>query len=462
MTPTSTEPTTYVSEYQTVESINTNNKNATLEVTPTSTETPKHAFMHQNAETTNNTEKDVSDLPIVLRPSQPILVELSHEEIHSLAIQDDFNFENMANAIEQSLRFYHRLPDQYEFSYGKDALYNAKEIKDSMNLFLEIINQYTEQERIEQILQKFRFFESKNTKEQAFFTGYYEPILEGSLNSSEKYTVPLYERPHDLIHVDLGDFRKALRGEKVFGKLQEGQLVPYDEREEISYEHSLVGRAKPIAYVENHIELFFLQIQGSGLIQLRDQSLKRVNYASQNGREYKAIGRILTDKIPLEQMSLQTIKEYLYAHPEEIKRVLSYNPSYTFFREVEEGPLGYIEVPLTPERSIAMDHRIIPRGTLAFVQTNYPSLNGTAYEELTGESIQRFVLVQDTGGAIRGHGRVDIFYGNGEYAEAVAGNMKQTGRVFLLVAKKEYLHTPAISHQLHQPPRFFKPYFASH
>jgi membrane-bound lytic murein transglycosylase A len=188
----------------------------------------------------------------------------------------------------------------------------------------------------------------------------------------------------------------------------------------------------------NEVELFFLQIQGSGIVRFPDGSVKRVNYDSQNGRPYRAIGQLLKDRIPEESMSLQALKEYLSAHPDEVRSILSYNESYVFFREVDEGPLGDIEVPLTPLRSIAMDRRNVPRGSLAFIETSVPVFDKGM--QVGSKPIKRFVLVQDTGGAIRGHGRADIFFGHGTEAELVAGHLKSPGRVFLIIAKKEFLH----------------------
>ena len=189
-------------------------------------------------------------------------------------------------------------------------------------------------------------------------------------------------------------------------------------------------------YLPNQIELAFLQIQGSGLIRLGDGTLMRVNYADQNGHPYRAIGRVLLDRIPREEMSLQKIRDYLYRHPEEERDILAYNPSYTFFRTVDEGPLGSIEVPLTAGRSLAMDHRLLPRGGLVFIEASYPA---ESLKEGEAARFSRLGVVQDTGGAIRGHGRADIFWGSGEEAERIAGPMKEKGRIFLLVARKEYL-----------------------
>lgn len=350
--------------------------------------------------------------------------------------RDDLGFASLEDAVNQSIRYYQRVPQAQAYRYG-DISYSPKEMKASMRLFLEIMRIPDETQRFRQLLKKFMFIESKNDEGEAFFTGYYEPILEGSLQRTERFTVPLYSKPDDLIEADLGLFREEWKGKRIVGRVEEDRFVPYDSREEIVYRRSLEDRARPIAYVENDIELFFLQIQGSGLIKLPNGTLKRVNYAGGNGHPYRSIGRLLLDRIPLEKMSMQALKRYLYNHPEEVKEILTHNPSYTFFREVEEGPLGCLEVPLTPERSIAMDRNLIPRGSLAFIQTPYPVFDGGRL--LTWEPMRRFVVVQDTGGAIQGHGRVDIFWGNGRKAELTAGHMRQIGRVFLLVARKEFL-----------------------
>jgi membrane-bound lytic murein transglycosylase A len=306
----------------------------------------------------------------------------------------------------------------------------------SMRLFISIIEQSDGRDRLRQLKEKFHYFESRNAYGEAFFTGYYEPLLKGSLLPTEEFTEPLYETPVDLIEVNLGEFSEQWEHEKIVGRLQGSKLVPYDSRDDIVYKKSLDGRAEAIAYVKE-IELFFLQIQGSGLISLQNGSTMRVNYAQKNGHPYRAIGRILSDKIPEQEMSLQAIKDYLYNYPEEVKDILNYNQSYVFFRKADEGPLGNIDVPLTPHRSIAMDKRGIPKGGLAFIQTELPELVGDRIEGW--KSIRRFSLVQDTGGAIRDHGRADIFFGHGEQAALIAGHMKQKGRIFLLVAKKEFL-----------------------
>ncbi len=371
----------------------------------------------------------------VKAPAVPGLELRSAENILSYIWTDDLNFEGLEQAASESIRYYEALPLTKAFHYGS-LIYSPQEMAATLRLFLTLTGSYHGKELKKQLGEKFLFFESKNSEGEAFFTGYYEPVLEGSPVPEGEFTAPLYKTPDDLISADLGQFSENWINETIVGKLEGKRLVPYDSRDEIVYDNSLQERVQPIAYV-NEIELFFLQIQGSGLITLTDGSQKRVNYAQKNGHPYYAIGKVLKDKIPADKMSLQSIKEYLYAHPEEVRKILSHNQSYTFFREIEEGPLGNIEVPLTPDRSIAMDRRIVPGGGLAYIETEIPLFDNDRI--IAWKPVRRFVLVQDTGGAIRDHGRVDIFFGRGKTAELTAGHMKQNGRAFLIVARKEFL-----------------------
>lgn len=369
-------------------------------------------------------------------PSEPALALFPDDHLSAHVFEDDMEVSALYRAIERSMSYYERLAPDQSFQYN-ELTYTPQEMIASLALFVEIMKQFQGQALQEELRKKFLFFESRNTHGKAFFTGYYEPLLAGSPEPAHLLNRPLYARPHDLVEADLGQFRAAWKNEKIFGRIEENRFVPYDTREEIVYEDSLQHRAQPIAYV-NELELFFLQIQGSGIIRLPDGSEKRVNYDSQNGRPYRAIGQLLRDRIPEDSMSLQSLKEYLHAHPDEVRSILSYNESYVFFREVDQGPLGDIEVPLTPYRSIAMDKRNVPRGGLAFIETSVPAFdNGT---QTGSKPIQRFVLVQDTGGAIRGHGRADIFFGHGTDAELIAGHLKSEGRVFLIIAKKAFLN----------------------
>ena len=334
---------------------------------------------------------------LLVKPSTgPALEKLSALKVSSYEWTDDLGLEGLERAIEQSLVYYGRLPSTYKFNYDGQT-YSPSEMAASLEIFRDIVTGTRGKELARLLGERFQFFESINSDGEAFFTGYYEPVLEGSSVPTKEFPEPLYAMPGDLIDVDLGMFSDKWRGAKIVGRVAGKRLIPYDSREEIVDRNSLQGRAVPIAYVDG-IELFFLQIQGSGLISFPDNRVKRVNFAQKNGHPYRAVGRLLKEQIPQEEMSLQSIKAYLHEHPDEVRGILNYNQSYTFFREVEDGPLGNIDVPLTPDRSIAMDSRLVPRGGLTFIETEFPIFDNG---EITGwRSVRRFVLVQDTGSAI--------------------------------------------------------------
>jgi len=372
----------------------------------------------------------------LFKKTQTGLIRLSSDEVQQINWTDDQNFKNLSQSIQQSISYFKRLPDHYQFSYN-DLKYSSEEMITSMNIFWELIETIDPDALSNAIDKMFYVFESRRSDKGAFFTGYYEPVLEGSYQRSDHFPVPLYETPPDLARIHVGDFNETYKNLWITGRVKGKTFIPYESRDAIVYKKALESRAEVIAFVKNHIELFFLQIQGSGKICFKDGSCICVNYATQNGHPYRAVGRLLKDIIPKEEMSLQSIKTYLYDHPDEIRSILKYNPSYTFFRTVSEGPLGNIQVPLTAWRSIAMDHRIIPKGGLVFYQTTCPEYDNDQINHW--KSIQNFALVQDTGGAITGHGRADIFMGSGNHAGKLAGPMKQDGRIYLLVARKSYI-----------------------
>jgi membrane-bound lytic murein transglycosylase A len=368
---------------------------------------------------------------------RPGLFLLKSNQVKQIKWGDDRIFDDLNIAINQSISYYKRLPQRYQFTYNH-LKYSPQEMIASMVIFKDLIENAKQADLAQEIDKHFYVFESRNSDQQAFFTAYYEPVLAGCVQRSSQYPVPLYEMPPDLTRVHLGAFNTKYKGSWITGRVKGNTFVPYESRDEIVYKNALESRAEVIAFVKNHVELFFLQIQGSGKICFeKDNTCIRVNYAGQNGHPYRAVGRLLKDNIPKEKMSLQAIKDYLYDNPDDIRRVLKYNPSYTFFRVVDKGPLGNIEVPLTAWRSIAMDHKLIPKGGLAFYQTTIPEYENDSIK--SWQPVQCFALVQDTGGAIRGHGRADIFLGGGKDAEKLAGPMQQTGRILLLVARKEYI-----------------------
>ena len=260
-------------------------------------------------------------------------------------------------------------------------------------------------------------------------TGYYEPELRGSSAPDERYRFPLYRRPGDIVVADLGAFDTDLSGRRLIGRVEEGRFVPYHERTEIE-NGALAGGGLELLWVDSAVDLFFLQIQGSGRVRLEDGSVVRVGYAGKNGRPYVAIGRVLIERGELnrEAVSMQSIRAWLGAHPDQAADVMSANPSYVFFRIVDgEGPIGAQGVPLTAGRSIAVDPAFVPLGAPVWLETTDPLDPGTP--------LHRLVVAQDTGGAIKGAVRGDLFFGAGSEASERAGRMTQEGRLFVHLPK---------------------------
>lgn len=267
------------------------------------------------------------------------------------------------------------------------------------------------------------------------FTGYYEPMLDGSMTPSETYHVPLYTRPADLIEVDLGRFRDDLKGRRIAGTSVGGKLVPYPNRAEI-VDGALEGKVEPLLWVDDPIDAFFLQIQGSGRVRMPDGSVKAVGYAGQNGHIYFAISRLLIREGhgTREELSMQFIRRWLNENPSELNRVLNSNASYIFFRDLGDvdGPYGSGGVTLTPGRSLAVDRVHLPMHMPIYLSTVRPDADDPSTKTVP---FQRLMMAQDTGGAIVGEIRGDVFWGPGEDAATIAGHMNSAGRYFVLLPK---------------------------
>lgn len=257
---------------------------------------------------------------------------------------------------------------------------------------------------------------------EGLFTGYYEASLRGSEQRRGPYRYPLYLRPDDLVMVDLGEFREELKGQRIAGRVKSGQLKPYEDRAAIvagKWPHN----DKALVWVDDAADAFFVQVQGSGVVTMDDGTELRIGYAGQNGWPYYAIGRELVKRghLAKEDVSMQAIRAWLGAHPGEADEIMNTNKSYVFFRRLEkEGPEGGEGVVLTPGRSLAVDHSKIPYGVPVWLATAEPDLS-------------RLMVAQDTGGAIRGAVRGDVFWGYGPEAEKIAGPMKAKGRYWLLL-----------------------------
>jgi membrane-bound lytic murein transglycosylase A len=261
-------------------------------------------------------------------------------------------------------------------------------------------------------------------------TGYYEPLLRGSSTKTERYRYPLYARPDDLVTVELNGLYPELANRRLRGKLNGNRLTPYYSRGEIEVVQSPLA-GKELLWVDDIIDLFFLQIQGSGMVRLDNGEQIHVGYADQNGQPYQSIGKLLIERgeLTADKASMQGIKDWARANLDKLRDLLNSNPSYVFFRELPNGlsgPLGAMGVPIAAERSIAIDPRYIPLGAPVFLSTTYPN---------SSKPLQRLMLAQDTGGAIKGAVRADFFWGAGNEAGRQAGAMKQRGRMWVLLPR---------------------------
>ncbi|MEW5908926.1 MAG: MltA domain-containing protein [Thermodesulfobacteriota bacterium] len=349
---------------------------------------------------------------------------------------DDMSFDGLEYGIENSLSYLRRLPSDKLFSFGEDH-YSISHIIRSLNEFLAFIQKKPDPRTLNSFIRsRYLIYRStgKERSREVLFTGYYEPIITGSLEKHPPYVIPIYPKPHDLTVVDLSLFSARCERKTIIGRYTEGRILPYYDRKEIDVEKKLEGKTAPLAYLKDPIDLFFLQIQGSGKLILDSQQTAILHYHISNGLPYRSIGNYLIEKGKLHrsEISMQRIRSYLIDHPEEMQDILNSNQSYVFFKFEDQGPKGALDVLLTPGRSIALDARIFPPGSLGFIHSRKPLID-SAGQIRHWSSFSRFVLNQDTGGAIKGPGRADLFWGNGPYAEIAAGHMQHPGSLFFLI-----------------------------
>lgn len=272
-----------------------------------------------------------------------------------------------------------------------------------------------------------------NPQRKMLVTSYYQPLFEGSLVAGGPYRYPVYGIPETLVlRHDPGS------GKKRIGRLEGGHFLDYWTRAEIEDEGRATGNE--LVYLTDPLDAFLLHVQGSGLIRLRDGSIRGIHYAMKNGRKYKSIGRYMvqTGRMKLAEAGIDTIRSYFKAHPEELEEILHHNDSFIFFEwTTTHGAIGSLGRELTAGRSIAMDRDRFPPGALSFLRSRKPVLNNGRI--VNWQPFSRFVLVQDTGSAIRGSGRVDLFWGSGEEAGRAAGRMKEDGALYFLLLKEQFL-----------------------
>ncbi len=344
----------------------------------------------------------------------------------SVDFHDSFDKEGLRQACLRQLDVLDRVLAVNNVSVEKRAYY--EEVADITRTLLSGIESLDFGRFVQE---NFDFYRGGKTG-SALFTGYYTPLLYGSREKDERYQYPVYGLPEDLIFVDLEKFGKS---GKVKGTVKGRELVPYYRREEIE---SKVGfKQNPLLYVDDKVALFFLHIQGSGIVEMQDGSRIRLNYADNNGFSYVSVGKqlISDDEIPREQMSMEAIRDYFQRRPEKMDHYFNQNPSYVFFKEDTGGPFGSSGAVVTPGRSIAADSGYFPKYGLAYIETEIPD-SKREDGKIKTMSFSALVFDQDSGGAIKGPGRVDIYFGEGDEAAFRAGFMKNEGNIYYLKKKK--------------------------
>jgi len=358
------------------------------------------------------------------------------------SLQDDMDDKSLIIAATRHLDYLKTLPPDTITRLGQD--FCSKDcLLESMETFLDILKQKpSPDEFAHAVRENFILYQAsgrnKGKKGEMLITGYYEPLLEGSLTKDSPFIHPLYTTPDSLL-----TYRDPATGKKTTGRENtEGGKVPFWTRAEIEEGNLLAGNE--LVYLKDPVDSFILHVQGSGKVRLRDGSLQAIQFAATNGREYKSIGKLLVDesKMSHEEATMPTIRHYLQQNPDERKRILHHNPRFVFFQwnKTKESPTGSIGLPLTAGRSIAVDPATLPTGVMAYLISQKPVLDKEG-QLLRWETMQRFVLPQDTGAAIKGAGRADLFWGNGHYAETAAGNMKEQGQLYFLVKKDARTNT---------------------
>jgi membrane-bound lytic murein transglycosylase A len=352
--------------------------------------------------------------------------------------RDDMDLESVILALRRNIEYLDRLDPQMVFHYGPDD-FTLQQVRESQVAFLHLLLKGLDADALSrEIKRRFRIYRAAGRvgNKKVLFTGYYEPAYEGTLARDETFKYPLYRQPDDLMKIDLSPFGKRFKGENIVARIDGKKVLPYYTRYQIEVERVLSGKGLEIVWLKDRIDVAFLHIQGSGRLRLPDGKDLLVKYQASNGRPYRSIGRYMIEKgfLSREEMSMQAIRKYLAENPEVLDEVLNYNPSYVFFQQVEKGPLGSLGVLLTPGRSVALDSKIFPKGALGFISCKKPLVND--HGDIIGwTKFSRFVLNQDTGGAIKGAGRADIFWGSGPFAELTAGHLQHDGDLYLLIGE---------------------------
>jgi membrane-bound lytic murein transglycosylase A len=376
--------------------------------------------------------------PVASKSSEASLKRLSAAEFP--LFNDDNHYRDLAQSIAISLSYLKQLPADHLFYFGNDR-YSTAHLIQSLAYFEHIISTYPSPNALNQVIATHYLVYASSgrpVEKDVLFTGYYEPLLSGSMHQSAQYPIPVHSRPSDLVEIDLGAFAADLKGRKIVGQYTGQSVKPYPTRGQIRHLSNFNQTAPPIAWLRDEVDLFNLQIQGSGRIELENGQQINILYDGHNGRPYYSIGRLLIDqgRIPADKMSMQAIRAYLARHRDVAASILDHNSRYIFFKKAEQGPIGALGQLLTPMRSLAVDRKVMPSAALAFISLPLPVVNPIGRIEKWSR-YSGFALAQDAGSAILGPGRIDLFMGHGLEAETAASHLKNSGVLYFLVLNPE-------------------------
>lgn len=375
----------------------------------------------------------VSSCSYFIRESYQPLFRLDSDDLPSFV--DDMDMASLIQSCQRQIAYLKKQDPEKNIAFGAES-YSNRWLLLSQEEFLAKLEQQPQPEELDRFLRdRYLLYQAGGRKDQAdrqmLVTGYYEPIFEGSLTCHPPFLTPLYSPPESLVTIK----GKEGQPDRIGRYDRNNRLVDYWSRAEIETARLLAGNE--LACLKDPFDAFLLHVQGSGRILLADNTTRSVRFAGSNGLQYNSIGKLLVDerKMALKDVTIPAIRAYLSSHPEERQRILHHNPRFIFFRWGDsQGPRGSSGVELTPGRSIALDGAALPSGTLGYLVSRKPAL--AADGTITGwKPLTRFVFPQDSGAAIKGTGRLDVFWGHGMYAESAANHMKEPGQLYFLVKK---------------------------
>jgi membrane-bound lytic murein transglycosylase A len=364
---------------------------------------------------------------------QPVVPVPAHQ---APSFTDDWSSDTLKKAIRINLAYLTAQPSGKTVQIAGQSVPLARLVK-SLQLFQNFLERNPSPAELDHLIKEyFDIFQAAGTKgagpdRTMLVTGYYQPVFRGSLTREAPFLHPLYGVPGDLI-LNNGASTKG----PPFGRMENGRLLPYWTREEIEKQRRADGHE--LVWLRDPFDAYLVHIQGSAIIQLQDGSRRGIHFAAKNGHPYRSIGSYLvrTGRLSRQEASMQTIRDYIAAHPAERDEIFHANPSFIFFEWTDTtAVIGSLGTELTDGRSVAADQSCFPAGALGFLVSRRPTVAPDS--SVAWSPLHRFVVVQDSGSAIKGSGRVDLFWGTGPAAGEEAGMMKETGALYLLLAKEQ-------------------------